>query len=770
MESLYVFIVGLLFLLAIFDLVVGVSNDAVNFLNSAIGSNAAKWRTIMIIASVGIMLGAMSSGGMMEVARKGIFNPQHFYFNEIMVLFLAVMITDIILLDLFNTFGMPTSTTVSIVFEILGAAFALSMIKALQGDLPINVLFSHDNPEKGIVGFMNWDKASDIVSSILLSVIIAFSLGAIVQFISRFFFSFRYEDKMKAAGSVFSGLAFSAILYFLIFKGMGTIVKDVEPENMNTFQSGFSVFYNFLSHNLLSFLIISFALFTALMFILQRYGVNPLRMVVLFGTFSLAMAFAGNDLVNFIGVPIAGWQAYTLWSQQAVSPENYLMTSLAGKVATPYFMLLLAGVIMTLTLWFSKKARSVTETEVKLGAQSEIDERFKPNFLARVIVNGSSRFNKGLVKNLPDSLLDKLSRRFAPVDVTEHEGAVAHFDLVRASVNLVTASILIAIATDLKLPLSTTYVSFMVAMGTSLADRAWGRESAVYRIAGVMNVIGGWFLTALLASSAAAIFASIMYFGGIYAIIGLMVLVAFIIFKTSTHHTGKLKKEELSQSKSAVNYKDINDTLSQLSSNVDVALTDIKRTLELTYIGVIKENNRALVEANKKLDELNSEYAMIKNGLFKIIKKNKSTETTSAHLYVLTYDLMQDILQSLGLIVESSTVHVRNNHKPLTQEQCVHIFALRDMVNDYFEYLQNMIRTGDFNENTLQELNVRKSLILTEIENATSQQIEGVMHKVYGFKNTSLYFTILMELKDLIAVSTRFAKLYRRIYQDGKLM
>ncbi|MDO5656642.1 MAG: inorganic phosphate transporter [Flavobacteriaceae bacterium] len=770
MESLYVFIVGLLFILAVFDLIVGVSNDAVNFLNSAIGSNVAKWRTIIIIASIGIMLGAMSSGGMMEVARKGIFNPQYFYFNEIMVLFLAVMITDIILLDLFNTFGMPTSTTVSIVFEILGASFALSVIKILQGNLPMNVLFNNDNPDMGIEGFMNWEKASEIISGILLSVVIAFTIGAIVQFISRFLFSFRYTRYLKTIGSIFSGIAFAAILYFLIFKGMGSFVKDVSEGEMNMFQSAFSVFYNWIASNIILFLSFSVIAFSMIMFIVQMFKINPLRLVVLFGTFSLAMAFAGNDLVNFIGVPIAGWQAYNLWSQEMSNPETFLMTGLAGKVATPYFMLMLAGVIMTVTLWLSKKARTVTETEVKLAAQSEIDERFKPNFLARAIVNGSAKLNKGIVKTIPGGLLEKLNQRFAPVDITDQGGASAHFDLVRASVNLVTASILIAVATDLKLPLSTTYVSFMVAMGTSLADRAWGRESAVYRIAGVMNVVGGWFATAIIASTVAALFAVIMYFGGIYGILALVALAGFFIYKTSAHHTSKLKKEAFSNSRISINYKDVDETLTHLTTSVGQSIAEIKRTLELTHIGVIKENKRALQEANYKLDNLNSEYAMIKEGLFKIIKKNTSNETTSAHLYVLTYDLMQDILQSLSLIVESTTIHVRNNHKPLSQEQCKHIFKVRDSMADFLLYLQNIIDTGDFTDSSIQELNVRKSLILAEIETATSEQISGIMNKSYGFKNTSLYLTTLMELKDIVAVATRFAKLYRRIYKDGKLM
>lgn len=769
MESLYVFIVGLLFLLAIFDLVVGVSNDAVNFLNSAIGSNVAKWRTIMIIASVGIMLGAMSSGGMMEVARKGIFNPQHFYFNEIMVLFLAVMITDIILLDLFNTFGMPTSTTVSIVFEILGASFALAVIKTLQGDLPMNVLFNLDNPSAGVTGFMNWEKAGAIISGILLSVVVAFTIGAIVQFVSRFFFSFRYDERMKYVGSIFSGLAFAAILYFLVFKGMGSVVKDVEEGSMSVFQRYFSYFYNWVSTHILIFVLITFVVSTIVMFFLQAKKINPLKLVVLFGTFALAMAFAGNDLVNFIGVPIAAWQSYELWSGSGVAPTELLMDGLAGKVGTPYFMLLLAGVIMTLTLWFSKKARSVTETEIKLGAQAEIDERFKPNLAARTIVDLNAGLNKRLNKIIPSSISTQLAERFAPLDVTETEGSAAHFDLVRASVNLVTASILIAVATDLKLPLSTTYVSFMVAMGTSLSDRAWGRDSAVYRIAGVMNVIVGWFLTAIIASTAAAVFATIMYYGGIYGILGLVAFAAFSIFKTSRHHTVKLEKEALSESKTSINYKDVNQTMGQLSENVEQSISDIKRTLELAYIGVVKENKRALSDANAKLDTLNNEYAMVKSGLFKIIKKNKSDETTSSHLYLLTYDLMQDILQSLSLIVESSTVHVKNNHKPLTKEQCASIARVKVSLSDYLDYLKDIIRNGNFTDANVQELYIRKKNILLDIETATSKQIEGIMDRKYGFKNTSLYFTVMMELKDLIAVSTRFAKLYKRIYQDGKL-
>lgn len=766
MENIYIVIVALLFCLAAFDLIVGVSNDAVNFLNSALGSKAARWKTIMIVASLGILIGAVSSGGMMEVARKGIFNPHHFYFNEIMVLFLAVMITDIIMLDLFNTFAMPTSTTVSVVFEILGASIAISVIKVIDGGLPMNYLFNNDNPAEGIIGYMNWEKAGQIISGILLSVLFAFTLGAIVQFIARFLFSFQYEKRLKFIGSFWAGLSLTSILYFLIFKGMGGIVKGVDKGSMTTFQQLIYQFYDLIKTNTIEFLVISVLVLSVVMFVLQLFKVNSLKIIVLFGTFALAMAFAGNDLVNFIGVPIAGWQSFNLWVESGVDPNELLMTAMSGKVATPYFLLALAGIIMTLTLWFSKKARSVTETEINLGAQSEIDERFKPNFFARAIVNGTSFANNIVKKIMPKTISDKIEKKFTMPVIEISEGA-AHFDMVRASVNLVMASVLIAIATEMKLPLSTTYVSFMVAMGASLADRAWGRESAVYRVAGVLNVIGGWFLTAILASSAAAIFATIMYFGGITAIIALVGLVIFSIYKTSRLHKKSLKKKMASEAKIAFDHKDVNETLQFLSENVYSSIDQIKRTLEYTHLGVIGENKSVLQKANDNLDQLNEDYGMVKNGLFKIIKKNKSTDTISSHLYVLTYDLMQDILQSLTLIVDSSTQHVQNNHKPFSPEQCDQINEIKQSLVDYLEHLKEVINTKNFND--ISELLIRKTNFLKLIESSTSDQIKGIMEKQYGFKNSSLYFTLLLEMKDLAAIAFRFVKLYAKIFKEGKL-
>jgi phosphate/sulfate permease len=767
METFYIYAVALLAIFAVFDLIVGVSNDAVNFLNSAIGSKVANRRIILIIATVGIVLGAMSSGGMMEVTRKGIFNPEHFYFNEIMIIFLAVMITDIILLDLFNTFGLPTSTTVSIVFEMLGASLAVSFIKTLHDNSPLNYLFNHNQPEEGIIGFMNWEKAGEIVSGILLSVVIAFTIGALVQYFSRILFSFHYEKRLKYIGAVWAGASITAMLFFLMYKGLGAMVSGVAPEDMQFYQVWFAESRTFLQANLLLSILVTLLLCSLLMLILQLYKVNILRVVVLFGTFALAMAFAGNDLVNFIGVPIAGWQSFEVWQGSGVAAEAFSMEAMSGRVATPYFLLLLAGIVMAFTLWLSKKAQSVTETEVNLGSQIETDERFNTNRLARGIVEAARTTSNTFNRVLSGRVRKRIEHNFRPLTSVRAENEGAAFDLLRASVNLSVASVLIAAATSMKLPLSTTYVSFMVAMGTSLADRAWGRESAVYRIAGVMNVIGGWFLTALMASTAAALFATLIYYGGVWMVAGLVILVFYLIYRSSKYHAVKLEKKQTTIKRSDINYKDINETLDQLSADVSSTLATLNRVLNLSIEGIHHENKAALKKSNKLLEALNEDYAMVKSGLFKIIRKNKSSETTSAHLYVLTYDMMQDILQSMGLVVEASSTHVRNNHKPLTEAQNEAIREVNLMITDFLKYLEKQV--GLKNYQVVDEVNTRKKIILNKIEELMDNQIEGVMHKQYGFKNTSLYFTLMLEMKDLVAISARFIKLYARITKKGKL-
>lgn len=499
----YLILVIALLILAVADLMVGVSNDAVNFLISAIGSKVAKRSVIFGIAAAGVFVGASFSSGMMEVARKGIFNPDFFSYADVMVIFMAVMITDILLLDLFNSLGLPTSTTVSIVFELLGAS-------VVTGLLAIS-----SNPEiaSSIWEVINYEKASQIIAGIFLSVGVAFSIGAIVQFLTRLLFTFRFEKRMKRYGALFAGFAISIIVYFMLVKGIKGAVF-VTPELANA-----------VAGNGISIVAITFVVSAVLIFLLQRlFGINPLKVVVLMGTFSLAMAFAGNDLVNFIGVPITGYQSYLMWMDSGLAADNFMMSALSEAVAAPPYMLYGAGIIMVLTLWFSNKAKRVTETSVNLGSQGAVDERFRPNILSRGIVNSASSFTSFFNNVIPRRTVTIVNWRFRSLRQSSEDRPA--FDLVRASVNLMIASILIAFASSLKLPLSTTYVSFMVAMGASLADRAWGEGSAPYRVAGVINVIGGWFLTALGAFVSAGIVALCIYFGGFWVAM-ILFLVAF---------------------------------------------------------------------------------------------------------------------------------------------------------------------------------------------------------------------------------------------------
>lgn len=499
MDSYLILVIALL-ILAVGDLIVGVSNDAVNFLNSAIGSRVASRKVILSIAAVGIFAGAAFSSGMMEVARKGIFDPNFFSFADVMIIFMAVMITDIILLDAFNTLGMPTSTTVSIVFELLGASVLVGWM----------MYRAETAPDYDFLDVINVEKASQIIAGIFLSVGVAFSIGALAQWLSRMLFTFSLNRAIRRIGSLFGGIALTIIIYFLLIKG----IKGADfGKNVNAW----------ISTHTIDIVIYALLLSTLTLFILQRFfKVNPLRVVVFAGTFSLAMAFAGNDLVNFIGVPITGYQSFNLWQDSGLPADNFMMSQLATAVQTPKLLLLLAGLIMVVTLWFSAKAQKVTETEVKLGAQGDVDERFKPNLVSRGIVSAAGAFNNFFTTVVPDRTISAINRRFTPVEIVEKDRPA--FDLLRASVNLVIASILIAFASSLKLPLSTTYVSFMVAMGTSLADRAWGAHSAAYRVAGVVNVIGGWFLTAIIAFTASGFIALLIYFGGNWVALGLFVV------------------------------------------------------------------------------------------------------------------------------------------------------------------------------------------------------------------------------------------------------
>ena len=743
MPDIYIIIVVLLFALAISDLIVGVSNDAVNFLNSAVGSKVAPRHIIMIVASLGIFIGATFSSGMMEIARKGIFNPDLFVFTEVMVIFLAVMLTDIILLDLFNTFGMPTSTTVSIVFELLGASVAVALLKIAEAGQGF----------EAITEYINTASALAIVSGIFISVGIAFTVGALVQYLARLLFSFQYEKRLKWVGGIYAGLALTVMTYFLILKGLKGASFVSES------------FVKWAASNTLLIMSIAFVFWSASMqFLSSVLKVNVLRIVVLFGTFSLAMAFAGNDLVNFIGVPIAGFESFLAWSNSGAAAEEYSMGVLTQPVRTNTYLLLIAGIIMIMTLWLSRKARSVTETEVKLSRQDEGSERFSPNLLSRYIVRYTRQIGKGISVVIPRSWLDKAEQNFMPTGAVSDNGKTyspPDFDLVRASVNLAVASTLIAFATSLKLPLSTTYVSFMVAMGTSLADRAWGRDSAVYRVAGVLNVIGGWFLTAFIAFSVSAVFAWLIFNFGIWAIAAILMLVVGFITRTFLLHRKREKdKAKEKEFEEAVHAIPAALALQETYESVTNTLSNVRSALHDSIFGLQQEDLLLIGRAENLVGNLKKSKKVMKKQLYNGIKRIAEEHTDSSRVYLLVFDLEQDILQSISFIIEECREHVRNDHKPLELEQGKKLYDMQNAIGAYFQEVADLLVKRDFK--TLGLLLAEKRKLFVQLEKLISEQVEGIRKERYGRRNSMLYFSLLLELKDLIAVAARFAKLYER--------
>lgn len=739
-EYFYLIIVILLFILAASDLMVGVSNDAVNFLNSAVGSKVASFKTILVVAAVGIFIGATFSSGMMEVARKGIFNPQFFQFSDVMVIFLAVMITDIILLDAFNTFGFPTSTTVSIVFELLGAAVVVALLKMGHSDQGLSALPS----------YINTASALGIISGILSSVVVAFIAGAIIQYLSRLIFTFNYTRRLKWFGGIWSGAALTLITHFLIFKG----IKGA------SFAS--EAFVNWVSSNTPLLLLGAFVFWSIVMQLLYTvFKINILRIIVLAGTFSLAMAFAGNDLVNFIGVPIAGFESYKVWAASGTAPEALSMSSLGEAVRTDTFLLLIAGIIMVLTLWFSKKARTVTETQVALSRQSEGLENFSPNILARGIVR-TMRHGGNLAKTLvPRSWLDKLESSFEPNGEQDSADQPA-FDLVRAAVNLTVASALIAFATSMKLPLSTTYVTFMVAMGASLADRAWGLDSAVYRVAGVLNVIAGWFITAFVAFTVSGICAWLIYTFEMWGVIGLVALMIFLVFRSSVLHRRREKSREELQS-----FEQEGEAIapalmvSDTSRKVAELLHDVTQTYNAALTGLLDEDRSQIQASVQGYEALKARVDTLRKKMFKAIKRLEGTGTGAGRLYLLVYDLEQDIAQSTGLIVESCRNHIENSHKPVKQEQAENLRAVMNAVESYLNHVAQRMEAADF-ENVA-SLKAEKKAIFDLLENQLSAQIQGIKDEGYGRRNSMLMFSLKLETKDIVAVAHRFVKLYHRL-------
>ncbi|MFD1094198.1 inorganic phosphate transporter [Salegentibacter chungangensis] len=751
MEEVYIVMLVALLALAITDLVVGVSNDAINFLNSAIGSKALSMRTILIVASFGVAVGAIFSSGLMEVARKGIFMPGQFYFEEIMIIFMAVMITDVLLLDFFNSLGLPTSTTVSIVFELLGAAVSIAVIKIYK-----------DSGDLGeLLGYINTSKATEIIIGILMAVVIAFIIGAVVQYLSRLVFSFQFEKKIKYVGAIFGGASLTAILYFILIKGLKSV----------SFISDGTVDY--INNNSIVIALIGLVLFTVLSQIMMSLlKLNILKVIILVGTFALALAFAGNDLVNFIGVPIAAWQSFEIWqtayTTSGTLPSELLMTGLSGKVPTPEFLLVLAGGIMVATIWFSSKARSVVETGVNLSRQGEGVERFEPNFLSRSIVRYSVLFGQGVSALLPVKVKNKINNKFdKPVTHERSKRANAPaFDLVRASVNLVVASILISIGTNLKLPLSTTYVTFMVAMGTSLADRAWDRESAVYRVAGVLNVVGGWFVTALVAFSAAAIFAATIYYGGTVALVVLILLALVIVVRGAILHSRKAREEKRQKKYNKADIITINEITAETSENISSVIGGINKMFTKTVDNLAYHDLSKLKKTNKAIRKLEDEVDELKGNIFYFIKSLDEDSVEASKFYILTLDYLQDMVQSIGFITRNSYNHVHNNHKNLKFNQIRDLKKVDDKMQVLFDEIEETFDNHEFSN--IKKILAEKQQLLDYVSELIQKQINRIRTSESSPKNTKLYFGLLLETKDLISSTMSLLQLFQEFYKEDK--
>ena len=755
--DIYLIMIIALGLLAIGDLVVGVSNDAVNFLNSALGSKAISVRNIMILASLGVAVGAVFSSGMMEVARKGIFNPDMFFFSEIMIIFMAVMITDILLLDFFNTLGMPTSTTVSIVFELLGAAVAVSLIK----------IFAGGGEFGDLVEYINVAKATQIIFGIVLSVFIAFSVGAIVQYVSRLLLSYNYEQKANWVGSLFGGVALTSITYFILMKGIkGTAYAKQSFDILNG-----STIANFMETQVIFIALTSFILLSIFSYIFISFlKINIYKIIIGVGTFSLALAFAGNDLVNFIGVPIAAWQSYEAWSVSGVQATEFSMEVLATKVPTPTILLFMAGMVMVVTLWISSKAKKVTKTEIDLARQQDTKERFSPNFLSRGLVRFSIGISNITSKILPQSSKDIIESRFEKpaIQLSSNKSIeLPAFDMIRAAVNMMVAAILISIATSFKLPLSTTYVTFMVAMGTSLADRAWGSESAVYRVAGVLNVIGGWFFTAFIAFTGCGLIAFLINLGGPSAIAILLFLALIILARNYISHRKENAQIKSEDALSLAESSSIQGVIVESSKNVSKASKKIKKIFTASINGLGTQDLKELKKNKKEVKNLSEEIDDLRNDLFYFIKNlDEATIKGASNFYINVLGSLEDIAQSLQYISKITFKHINNNHKALTFNQIRELKEISLQLETLFERIKFAFSKNNFEEIT--SILDSKQELYDSVKEKINIQISRTKAEESSPKNTTLYFSILTETKDLIKAAVVLLELYSEQY-DSKV-
>lgn len=740
MDYMYLIFVIILFALAISDLIVGVSNDAVNFLNSAIGAKAAPGNVIMLVASLGVLIGATFSSGMMEVARKGIFIPEMFSFAEIMTVFLAVMITDVILLDLFNTFGLPTSTTVSIVFELLGASVAVAALKISMSD---------DETMQNLGEYINSGRALLIIGGILLSVAVAFVVGSVVQYLSRLIFSFRYRKNLKWAGSAFGGLAISAIIYFIIIKGLkGTTYV---PEYILAYVKTHS----------LTIIGVSFIGWTLILQLLYAlFKTNAPRIVVIVGTFALAMAFAGNDLINFIGVPLAGLASYKAFAASGgADATTFMMDVLKDPVQSGTLILLGAGAVMIATLWISSKAKSVVKTTVDLSRQDEGSERFASTNFSRFLVRTAVGFSENLDKIIPGRIREGIESRFQRPEEPEDPGEPA-FDMIRASVNLSVASILIAIATSFKLPLSTTYVTFMVAMGTSLSDRAWGRDSAVYRITGVFTVVTGWFMTAMVAFTAAFIVAAFIFFTNIVGIIIMLGVAAFFIIKTHALHKSRLKKNEAKATENEQEFFDHTGKYIQRSNNsVKTALIKTSKIYFVAINGLVTEDRRKLKAIRNEVIDFNDHVKDLKDNLYRVLQKlNKFTPETG-HYYVQVLDYMREMAHSINFVVEPAYEHISNKHKSLNKDQQKDLSELAEKLSMVFNKTIHLVKELKYEESI--EILSESDAIINDIYELRRVQIKRIKKGEVNTRNSMLYLGILQETKNILLFLNNLLKAQR---------
>ena len=745
METIYLCIVIFLFVLAVFDLMVGVSNDAVNFLQSAVGAKAAKFKTVLFIAAIGVFIGAALSNGMMDIARHGIYQPQHFYFEEIMCILIAVMLTDVVLLDIFNTMGMPTSTTVSMVFELLGGTFALALIK------------TYGNDAVGMGELINTDKALSVIMAIFVSVAIAFFFGMLVQWIARVVFTFNYKKHMKYSIGIFGGIAVTSIIYFMLFKGLKTsafMTPDAKA---------------WLDENTTILLSSIFIFFTILMQILHIFKVNIFRIVVLLGTFGLALAFAGNDLVNFIGVPLAGYDSYIdyMANGQDLGPNGYLMESLQGSAKTPWYFLFGAGAVMVYSLYTSKKAHNVIKTSVDLSRQDEGEESFGSTPMARTIVRFSMAMANGVNKIMPESSKRWIETRFRKDEAIIADGAA--FDMVRASVNLVLASLLIALGTSLKLPLSTTYVTFMVAMGSSLADRAWGRDSAVFRITGVLSVIAGWFLTAGVAFTACFLVTLLIHFGGMVATVAMIVLAAFLLIRSQVMYKKRKEKEKGNETlKQLMQSTDNGEVLELMRKHTREELSKVlsftEENFDRTVTAFLHENLRGLRRA---MGAVKFEKQLIKQmkrtGTLAMCRLDNNTVLEKGLYYYQGNDFASELVYSIGRLCEPCLEHIDNNFKPLDSIQKGEFADVTEEINNLLKVCHSKLESNDYQNF---ETEIRKGNDLNgQLAILKRQELQRIQSQSGSIKVSMVYLTMIQEAQNVVTYTINLMKVSRKFQE-----